>query len=68
MNTVIGIILLIGIYIMIVMLLDWMVETAQFFLKDKKKERITHHDNEPYSHFRISSQALKDARKEKYGL
>mgnify|MGYP003150290259 FL=1 len=28
------------------------------------REIVRHHDNQPYSHFKISSQALKDARKD----
>ena len=43
------------------MFLDWCFGTS--YPNDN-----THHDNKPYSHFRISSQELRDKRKESYGL
>ena len=47
-------------------LLFWVITKMEN--RPKKRKVVRHHDNQPYSHYNISSRNLRETRKERYGL
>jgi hypothetical protein len=61
-NIIVGIFIITSIFVMFTIVMEYLEDWLGVKHEDK-----THHDNRPGSHYRISSNALRETRKEKYG-